>query len=159
MLTRDVPSRHLMCPVLLADRRRQSHPADGAPVQSVVKQCARAKQRTVLTIPYIRSFPYTPRIRRSRMSGHEKIALVANICSSKSCTRYVPRPICRGSVLLCMPPSTIKGEACGQTYLDPSDSRQLKLSSNTSQWSRVLRSGGPNHFKSLCVLVFFPFSK
>jgi hypothetical protein len=26
-----------------------------------------------------------------------------------------------------------------------------------TQWSRVLRSGGPNHSKSLCVLVFFPF--
>ena len=25
-----------------------------------------------------------------------------------------------------------------------------------SQWSRVLRSGGPNHSKSLCALVFFP---
>jgi hypothetical protein len=24
------------------------------------------------------------------------------------------------------------------------------------QWSRVLRSGGPNHSKSLCVLVFPP---
>jgi hypothetical protein len=28
-----------------------------------------------------------------------------------------------------------------------------------TQWSRVLRSGGPNHSKSLCVLVFFPFSR
>jgi hypothetical protein len=26
-----------------------------------------------------------------------------------------------------------------------------------TQWSRVLRSGGPNHSKSLCVLVPFPF--
>jgi hypothetical protein len=26
-----------------------------------------------------------------------------------------------------------------------------------SQWSRVLRSGGPNHSKSLCVLEFFSF--
>jgi hypothetical protein len=26
------------------------------------------------------------------------------------------------------------------------------------QWSRVLRSGGPNHSKLLCVLTFFPFS-
>jgi hypothetical protein len=25
-----------------------------------------------------------------------------------------------------------------------------------TQWSRVLRSGGPNHSKPLCVLVFFP---
>jgi hypothetical protein len=26
-----------------------------------------------------------------------------------------------------------------------------------TQWSRVLRSGGPNHSKFLCVLVFFSF--
>jgi hypothetical protein len=57
MLTDDVPSRHLMRPVLSAGRRCQGHPADGAPVQSVVKQCARAMQHTVLTIPYTRSFP------------------------------------------------------------------------------------------------------
>jgi hypothetical protein len=31
-LTGDVPSQHLMCPVHSAGRRRQGHPADGAPV-------------------------------------------------------------------------------------------------------------------------------
>jgi hypothetical protein len=62
MLTDDVPSRHLMRPVLSAGRRRQGHPADGAPVQSVVKKCARAMQHTVLTIPCARSFPCTPRL-------------------------------------------------------------------------------------------------
>jgi hypothetical protein len=115
MLTGDVLSRHLMRPVLSAGRRRQGHPADGAPVQSVVKLCARAKQLTVLTIPYTRSFPCTPRIRRSRMSRREKIALVANIHSPKSYIHYVPGPICRGSVPLCMPPSTINGEPCDVT--------------------------------------------
>jgi hypothetical protein len=108
MLTSDVPSRHLMRPVLSAGRRHQGHPTDGALVQSVVKQCARAKQRTVLTIPYTRSFPCTPRRRRSRMSGREKIAPVVNICSSKSYIRYVSGPICWGSVPLCMPPFNYK---------------------------------------------------
>jgi hypothetical protein len=78
-LTEDVPSQHLMRPSHSAGRRRQSHPADGAPVRSVVKQCVRAMRRTVLTIPYTRSFPYTPRIRRSRVIGHEKIAPAANV--------------------------------------------------------------------------------
>jgi hypothetical protein len=64
-LTSDVPSQHLMCPVPSTGRRRQGHPAGGAP--------ARSAGKTV-------------------------------------------RP-----------------------------------------WSRVLRSGGPNHSKSLCVLEFFPF--
>jgi hypothetical protein len=108
MLTGDVPSWHLMRSVLSAGRRRQGRPADGTPIQSVVKQCACAKQRTVLTIPYTRSFLYTPRICRSRMSGREEIAPVANICSSKSYIRYVPGPICRGSVPLCMSPFNYK---------------------------------------------------
>jgi hypothetical protein len=115
MLTDDVPSQHLMCPVHSAGRRRQGHPAYGAHVQSVDKQYARAMRPTVLTIPYTRSFPCTPRICRSRMSGREKIAPEVNICSSKCYIRDVPGPICRGSVPLCMPPSAIKGEACGVT--------------------------------------------
>jgi hypothetical protein len=129
MLTGDVPSQHLMRHVHSAGRRRQGHPADGAPVQSVVKQCACAMRRTVLIIPYTRSFPCTPRIHRFRMSGHEKIAPAANICSSKCYISYVPGPTCRGSVPLCMPPSAIKGEACDVTRqaqslgLDPSSFR------------------------------------
>jgi hypothetical protein len=115
LLTGDVPPRHLMRPVHSAGRRHQGRPADGAPVQSLVKQCACAVRRTVLTIPCTRSFPCTPRIRRSRMSGREKIAPVANICSSKCYIHYVPGPTCRGSVPLCMPPSAIKGEACDVT--------------------------------------------
>jgi hypothetical protein len=114
-LTSDVPSQHLMRPVQSAGRRRQGHPADGASVQSVDKQCARAERRTVLIIPSTRSFPCTPRIHRSRMSGYKKIAPAANICNAKCYILYVPGPTCRGLVPLCMPPSAIKGEACDVT--------------------------------------------
>ena len=115
LLTGNVPPQHLMCPVHSAGRRRQSHPTDGAPVQSIVKQCARAARRTVLIIPYTRSLPCTPRLRRSRVSGHKKIAPAANISSSKYYIHYVPEPTCRGSVFLYMPPLAIKGEACDDT--------------------------------------------
>jgi hypothetical protein len=64
------------------------------------QQCARAARRTVLIIPYTRSFPCTPILHRSRMSGRKKIAPAAN----KYYIRYVPGPTCRGSVPLCMPP-------------------------------------------------------
>jgi hypothetical protein len=105
------PCWQVMCPLSiqcvlstpLADDVR-GHPPDGVPVQSVVKQCVRAMQRTVLTIPYTRSFPCTLRIRRSRMSGREKIAPTANISSSKCYIHFVPGLTCRGSVPLCMPP-------------------------------------------------------
>jgi hypothetical protein len=115
-LTGDTPSQHLMCPVQSADRRRQGHPADGARDQSVGEQCACAERRTVLIIPSIRSFPCTSRIRRSRASGHKKIAPAANICGSKRYILYVPGPTCRGPVPLCIPPSAIKGEAYDVTH-------------------------------------------
>jgi hypothetical protein len=37
LLTGDVPPQHLMRPVHSAGRRRQGHPTDDAPVQSIVK--------------------------------------------------------------------------------------------------------------------------
>jgi hypothetical protein len=97
-LTSDVPYQHLMRPVQSAGRWRQGHPTDGAPVQSVGKQCARAERRTMLIIPSTRSFPYTLRILRSQASGHEKLALAKNICSSKCYILYVLGPTCWGPV-------------------------------------------------------------
>jgi hypothetical protein len=46
----DVPSQHLMRPVPSAGRRRQGHPSGGTPAGSAGEQCARAKQRTVLSL-------------------------------------------------------------------------------------------------------------
>jgi hypothetical protein len=138
LLTGDVPPQHLLRPVHSAGRRRQGHPTDDAPVQSTIKQCPRAARRTVLIIPYTRSFPYTPILRRSWMSGCKEIAPATNICGSKCYVRYVPGTTCRGSVPLCMPPLAIRGEACNVTRRaqslgsNPNHSRQLKLSSNTT---------------------------
>jgi hypothetical protein len=107
-LTGDAPSRHLMCHVQSAGRRRQGHPADGAPDQSVGKQCAHAERRTVPITPSTGSFPCTPRIWRSRAPGHKKITPAANIGGSKRYILYVPRPTCRGPAPLCMPPFNYK---------------------------------------------------
>jgi hypothetical protein len=161
-LTGDAPSQHLMRPIQSAGRRRQGHPADGAPDRSVRKQCARAKRRTVPITPSTRSFPCTPRMRRSRASGHKKITPAANIGDSKRYILYVPRPICRGPAPLCMPPFNYKRGGMrrytDRTRKTHSDTHKFiqALKQYITQWSRVLRSGGPNHSKSLCVLVFFP---
>jgi hypothetical protein len=128
-LTGDVPFQHLMRPVLSAGRRRQGHPAGSAPVHSVGKQCTRVERRTVLTIPSTRSFPYTPRIRRSRASGHEKLAPVANICSSKRYILYVPRPTCRGPVPLYMSPFSYKRGGMRRYKADPILDSQAHTSS------------------------------
>jgi hypothetical protein len=115
-LTGDVPSQHLMRPVLSAGRRCQGHPAGGAPAGSASKQCARAKRRAILIFSSARSFPCTPRIHRPRAPGHKKIASATDIIGFKHYTLYVPGPTCRGPVPLCMPPSAIKGEACDVTH-------------------------------------------
>jgi hypothetical protein len=79
------------------------------------KQYARAVRCTVLIVPYTRSFPCTPMLHRSRVSGRKKIAPAANISSSKYYISYVTGPTCRGSVFLYIPPLAIKGEACDVT--------------------------------------------
>jgi hypothetical protein len=106
----------------------------------------------------------TPMQRRPRISGHKEIALATRISCSKYYIRYVPGPACRGSVSLYVPHLRYKRE---DTRRYKADSDTLRLSNSQvhtssqdqyiTQWSRVLRSGGPNHSKSLCVLVFFTF--
>jgi hypothetical protein len=118
-LTGDVPSQHLMCPIQSTGRQRQGHPADGAPVQSVDKQCARAERRTVLVIPSMRSLPCTLKTHRSRMSRHKKIAPAANVCSPKCYILYVPGPTYRGSGPLCMPPFSYKRGGMRRYKTDP----------------------------------------
>jgi hypothetical protein len=152
--------QHLMRPVHSTGRRCQGHPADDTPIQSIIKQCARAARHTVLIIPYTISFPCTQRLRRSQTLGRKTIAPAANISSSKYYIYYVPGPTCRGSVPLYMPPLAIKGEPCNVTkgglaytrLIQRPSTLKLPQQSNT-QWSRVLRSGGPNHSKSSRVHV------
>jgi hypothetical protein len=155
-LTSDVPSQHLMCHVQSAGRRRQGHPADNAPVQSVDKQCARAERRTVLIIPSTRSFPCTPRIHRSRMSGNKKIAPAANICNAKCYILYVRRPTCRGPVPLCMPPFGYKRGGMRRYKTDPilgcsiPKNQILKISQTPSKFKMNLKF----HFKMfVCKLI------
>ena len=69
-------------------------------------------------IPSTRSFSCTPKIHRSRTTGHKGIVPTANIYSPKCYILYVPGPTCRGPVPLCMPPSAIKGEACNVMKAD-----------------------------------------
>jgi hypothetical protein len=80
-LTNDVPPQHLMCPVHSAGRRRPGHPAGGVPVQSIVKQYARAARCTMSIITYTLpgKLPLNAKLRRSRMSGRKKITPATNI--------------------------------------------------------------------------------
>jgi hypothetical protein len=114
------------------------------------------------------SFRCTPILHNPRISGRKELALVTSISCSKYYIRYVPGPTYRGSAPLYVPPLSYKRggtqryKASSLTLkqsssLRPSSGSQVHTSSQAqyiTQWSRVLRSGGPNHSKPLCVLVF-----
>jgi hypothetical protein len=85
--------------------------------------------------------------------------------SSKYYIRYVPGPTCRGSALLYMSPFGYKRggmRRCNTSTIfrfRPKSSKTTQaFKQYNTQWSRVLRSGGPNHSKLLRVLVFIPSS-
>jgi hypothetical protein len=124
-----------MCPVPSAGRRCQGHPVGGAPAGSAGEQCARAKQRTVLSLlqeacPAHRR--YTD-LRRHDTRGlpWQQIFIVPSVIFSMSLGPHV------GAQCLCAcPPSAIKGEACDVTRRRPNSRQTLsssyKLPNNTS---------------------------
>jgi hypothetical protein len=138
-------------------RRRPSHPTGGMPVQSD-SGCT----------------PIPPRTRR----GHNDLYVARETFAASQCygdhryqgtrrlhwingsnyyTRFVPGPTCRGSVSLYVPPLNYKREGTLR-YID-SQTEVIQYTTQAheqynSQWSRVLRSGGPNYSKLLRVLVF-----
>jgi hypothetical protein len=136
-----------MRPVPSAGRRRQGHPAGSAPAGSAGEQCDRAKHRTMLSLLQEASPAhqrYTDLGRQDIMGlPRQQIFIVPTVIFSMSLGPHV------GAQCLCAcPPSAIKGEACDVTKTDPdSDSQYI------TQWSRVLRPGGPNHSKPSCALV------
>jgi hypothetical protein len=83
--------------------------------------------------------------------GTGRLHKVTDISCSGYSIRYVPGPTCRGSMSLYVPPWAIKGRAHDTDRVRLWTLR-LPQQFNT-QWSRVLRSGGPNHSKSSRVHV------
>jgi hypothetical protein len=138
------PCRRRTCPVCCRNSAPVLH---GALYSSLVREAS----------------PYTPRLYRSWVSGRKKITPAASISSY---IRYVPGPTCWGSVLLYMSPFSYKRggmrpyNTSSIFRLRPKSSKTTQaLKQYNTQWSRVLRSSGPNHSKLLCVLVFIPSSR
>jgi hypothetical protein len=152
-LTSDVPLQHLMCPVHYANGRRPGHPVGGVPVRSDGRQYARAAAYTVLIITREASAArqyYAGRGYQDARRLPWRLALVApSITSVMSLGPHV------GAQHPCTcPPSAIKGEArnvIAQAHLDPAQAHKLIQAQYITHWSRVLRSGGPNHSKPWCV--------
>jgi hypothetical protein len=157
-LAGDVPPQHLMCPIHSAGRRRPGHPAGGVPVHSIGRQYARAVAYTMLIIT--RALPRRQRsisilyALRTLWRSEIAQALQALVTSF----HFAPGPTCRGSVSLYVPPLSYKREGTRRYKADTLTRSHAHLDSDSHtihrQWSRVLRSDGPNHSKPLCVLVF-----
>jgi hypothetical protein len=118
------------------------------------RQCARAARCTVL-IPYVRSFPL--RTETTQISGVRAYEDYMGMASNSSILPFVLGPTCRGSEPLYMPPLNYKRGGMRRRkrtqVIQAYTQHKLPQQSNT-QWSRVLRSGGPNHSKSSRVHVF-----
>jgi hypothetical protein len=169
-----VPSQHSMRPVHSAgrrgggstftasslcssSRRRPGHPIGGVPVQSdsehmpIPSRTRRghhdlyvARETSAASQCY-RDRRYQGTRRSHRMNG------------SKYYTHFVPGPTCPGSVSLYVPPLNYKREGTLR-YKGTEIRHNLRQTLTSSyklpkqyitQWSRVLRSGGPNHSKPL----------
>jgi hypothetical protein len=161
-----------MCPVHSADGRRPGHPTGGVSVHSVGRQYARAAAYTVLIMAraLLRKQP-----RDINTIWTTDIMALGDLLGDTSIgsfymysLRFAPRPTCRGPAPLYVPPLSYKREGTRRykvSSLRPNlrshthSNSQVHTSSQAqyiTQWSRVLRSGGLNHSKPLCVLVFFP---
>jgi hypothetical protein len=126
-----------MRPVPSAGRRRQGHPADSSPAGSAGEQYASAERRAILIFSSARSFPCTPRMRRSWASGRKRIVSTTDIRCSKHYILYVPMPTCWGPVPLCMPPFSYKrGGMRRYTH-----TRNLRLASSYKPSSNTSHSG------------------
>jgi hypothetical protein len=167
-LTGDVRPQHLMCLVHSAGRRRPGHPTDGVPVQSIDKQYARAARCTMSIITYT-----LPR----KLPLHADTTWISDVkaqedySSNEHWLLPVLHLLCSWahmsglSTLVTCPLSYKRGGMqrynsdssslkLTWTHLDPAQAHKFIQAQYITQWSRVLRSGGPNHSKSLCVLVF-----
>jgi hypothetical protein len=153
-----------MRPVHSTGRRRPVHSAGGVPIHSTGRQYAHDATCTTLIIT---------RVLLRKQSQHINIAWTTDIMAPGDCSgvlalvtsimyslRFALGPTCRGSASLYVPPLGYKREGTQRYKADPTRTLRLtssyKLSSsqiqyNTQQWSRVLRSSGPNHSKPLRV--------
>jgi hypothetical protein len=115
LLTGDVPPQHLLRPVHSAGRRRQGHPADGAPVQSTIKQCARAAPAHCAHHPLYEKLPL-----------HADTTQISDVRAQEDCSSsehlwlQVLCPLCSwahmsGLSTFVHAPLAIKGEACNVT--------------------------------------------
>jgi hypothetical protein len=125
-----------MRPVPSAGRRRQGHPAGGAPAGSAGKQYTCAERRAILIFSSARSFLCTPRIRRSRASGKRRLSRqLALVAPSVIFFMYLGLHVGAQSLCACLP-SAIKGEACDVTH-----TRNIRLASSYNLSSNTSHSG------------------
>jgi hypothetical protein len=141
-----------MSPIHSADGRRPGHLAGGVPVHSVGRQYAHAAAcaALIMTRAYRGSSSDISILCALRTLWRSEIARALQALVTSF--HFAPGPTCRGSASLYVPPLSYKREGTRRYKAGTLTRSQAQYS---TQWSRVLRSSGPNHSKLLCVLVFF----
>jgi hypothetical protein len=109
----------------------------GTPDQYAGGLRAGSEQSTAPIFSSTRSFPCTPRIRRSWASGCKRIVSTTDIRGSKHYILYVSGTTCRGPVPLCMPPFSYKREGMPRY----THTRNLRLTSSYKPSSNTSHSG------------------
>ena len=122
-LTDDVPSQHLMRPVHSAGRRRQSHPADGAVVRYVVKQCICAMRRLCSPSLIREASPTRRGYADLRCQGTRRLPQQRTFVAPSAIFIMSLGPHVGAQYLCACPPSAIKGEACDVATQIHSDSQ------------------------------------
>jgi hypothetical protein len=131
--------QHLMCPVHSASRRRPGHPAGGVPVHSNGRQYARATTYTMLIIT--RALPRKQRgisiLYALRTLWRLEITLALHVLVTSF--RFAPRPTCRGSASLYVPPLCYKREGTQRYKTGTLTLTQAHLDSQTHKFIQALK--------------------
>jgi hypothetical protein len=102
----------------------------------LAKQYACTERRAILIHPSIRSFPCTPRIRRSRRQGTRRLSRQQTLVAPSAIFFMFLGPHVGAQCLCAYPPLAIKGEACNVTH-----TRNLRLASSYKLSSNTSHSG------------------
>jgi hypothetical protein len=148
-----------MRPVHSDGRRRPIHSAGGVPVHSTGRRHAHTVACTMLIITRTLTRKLLSHINTARATDNMGLEIAwaspALVTPMMYSFHYTPRPTCRGSTSLYVPPLSYKreGTQCNKTH--PTWTLRLSDIFNTTySGGRVLRSGGLNHSKPLCALMF-----
>jgi hypothetical protein len=122
-LAGDVPPQHLMRPIHSAGRRRSVYSAGGVPVHSTGRRHTHTAACTMLIITRMLPRKLPPHINTARAADNMGLEIAetspALVTPMMYSFLYTPRPTCRGSASLYVPPLSYKREGTQRNKTHP----------------------------------------